>query len=97
MRADYALGQIVFSKCGRDKGRPFIVTSIETEYVHLVDGSLRPVEKPKLKKKKHIQKTNTIVDCIRTKIVEDGKVTDFDVRSAIDDYLNKTSIEEGGL
>lgn len=97
MREDYALGQIVFSKCGRDKGRPFIVISIETEYVHLVDGELRTVEKPKLKKKKHVQKTNTIINWVNTKIVENGEVTDFDVRSAINEYLNRTSIEEGGL
>ena len=47
MNNKYSLGQIVFSKCGRDQGKPFIIVSIEDEYVYLVDGSLRKVDNPK--------------------------------------------------
>ena len=57
MNNKYSLGQIVFSKCGRDQGKPFIIVSIEDEYVYLVDGDLRKVDNPKLKKKKHVQLT----------------------------------------
>ena len=55
-------GQIVFSLRGRDKGKVMIVTAIDGEYVYLVDGKLRPLTKPKKKKAKHIQITNSIVD-----------------------------------
>ena len=55
MNNKYSLGQIVFSKCGRDQGKPFVIVSIEDEYVYLVDGNLRKVDNPKLKKHKHIQ------------------------------------------
>ena len=55
-------GQIVFSKRGRDKGRAMIVIAADGEYAYLVDGVLRPLEKPKKKKAKHIQPTNNIVD-----------------------------------
>lgn len=47
----YSKGQIVFSKCGRDKGRAFIVYDFNEEYVFIVDGDLRKLEKPKKKKK----------------------------------------------
>ncbi len=55
-------GQVVFSKCGRDKGLPFVIISIDGEYVFLADGKLRLICKPKKKKKKHVQPTNTVLD-----------------------------------
>ena len=56
------IGTVVFSKRGRDKGRPFVVVSEESEYIYLVDGDVRPLEKPKKKKVKHVQPTNTVFD-----------------------------------
>ncbi len=86
------VGQVVFSKSGRDKGRPFIVISIEEEYAYLADGKLRKVDTPKRKKYKHIQKTNDALQWIRKKIIEEGMTTDVDVRKALDEYVKKTSI-----
>lgn len=87
----YSLGQIVFSKCGRDKGKPFIIMSVEDEYVYLVDGDLRKVDNPKLKKKKHIQITNTINEWIKRKIIEGNRLTNNDVRRALEEYLEYSS------
>ena len=81
------VGQIVFSKSGRDKGRPFVVISIEEEYAYLVDGILRKVESPKRKKYKHIQKTNDAIEWIKQKIIEDGNITNSDIRKALNEYL----------
>jgi len=38
--------------------------SANGEYVYLVDGCTRLLEKPKKKKVKHIQPTNTVVDMV---------------------------------
>lgn len=92
MNNEYSLGQIVFSKCGRDQGKPFIVVSIEEEYVYLVDGTLRKVDSPKLKKKKHIQKTLTIIEWIKQKIIEENRLTNSDVRRALEEYLGQSSV-----
>lgn len=92
MRDDYNIGQIVFSKCGRDKGRPFIVISIEEAYVHIVDGRVRKLAKPKLKKHIHIQKTNTTIESIKQKLIEENTLTDSDIRKALDNYLKNASI-----
>jgi len=56
-------GTVVFSKCGRDKGRPFVILS-ETDdgYVYLADGDARPLSKPKKKKVRHVQPTNATAD-----------------------------------
>ena len=56
------LGQIVYSKKGRDKGLAMIVIAVDGEYAYLVDGVIRPLERPKKKKAKHIQPTNTILE-----------------------------------
>lgn len=93
MNNEFEIGQIVFSKCGRDQGKPFIIVSIEEEYVNLVDGRLRKVDKPKIKKKKHIQKTNTIIEWIKQKIIEENNLVDSDVRKALDKYLGQSSVE----
>jgi len=56
------IGQIVFSKRGRDKGMAMIVIAVEGEYAYLADGKMRPLEKPKKKKAKHIQPTKEVVN-----------------------------------
>ena len=91
MVTDYVIGQLVFSKSGRDKGRLFIVISIEGEYLYLVDGKLRKIEKPKKKKKKHVQKVNHVSEIIKEKIQGEGKLNNMDVRKALDQYLELPS------
>ena len=91
MVSDYIIGQLVFSKSGRDKGKLFIVTCIEEEYLYLADGKLRKIEAPKKKKKKHVQKTNSVVESIKEKIQEESKLNNADVRKALAQYLEASS------
>ncbi len=44
-----SVGQVVYSKSGRDKGYAFIATSVEGDYCLLVDGKLHKLAKPKKK------------------------------------------------
>ncbi len=92
MNSEYEVGQVVFSKCGRDQGKPFIVVSVEEEYVYLSDGKLRKIDSPKLKKKKHVQKTNTISEWIKQKIIEENNLTNNDVRKALKEYVGQSSV-----
>ena len=55
------IGQVVYSKKGRDKGRALVVMGVEGEYVFLADGQLRPLNKLKKKKAKHTQLTHTVI------------------------------------
>ena len=52
------IGQIVYSKAGRDKGKALIVISSSDLGVFVVDGKERPLERPKLKNTKHLNLTN---------------------------------------
>lgn len=75
-------GLVVLSKCGRDKGDFLIILKqIDEDYVLLVDGKRRPVERPKKKKIKHLQKTNTILDV-------NDESSNKRVRRVLREYLN---------
>lgn len=55
------IGRLVYSKAGRDKGKPYIIVKVlDEEYVLLSDGSLRTLERPKKKKLMHVNITNEI-------------------------------------
>ena len=80
---NFQIGQIIKSKAGRDKDRLFVIIDIKGEYVYLVDGDLRKLEKPKMKKIKHVQPTNNILESIREKIITDQKILNAEIRKTI--------------
>ena len=85
---EVTIGQIVYSKRGRDRGNVMIVCKTDAEYVYLVDGRLRTLDKPKKKKIKHIQPTNNIAD-----MTTDGRaLQDADIRKQLIPFVNR----EGG-
>ncbi|OON97467.1 MAG: hypothetical protein ATN36_03315 [Epulopiscium sp. Nele67-Bin005] len=92
----YSFGQIIFSKAGKDKGKPFVIVGIEDEFVYIADGKLRTIDKPKLKKMKHIQPTKVIAQNLTHKLTQGDKITNSDLKEALENYLNGNLIE-GGL
>ncbi len=83
----YTKGQVVFSKSGRDKGLAFIVADFDDNYVYLVDGKLRRLEKPKKKKKIHVQITKYIDTEINRKLNGNEYLIDSDIRKALKAYF----------
>lgn len=56
-------GQVVRSKKGRDEGKVFVVIDIiDKDYLYLVDGKLRKLDRPKKKKVKHLYIYKDIID-----------------------------------
>ena len=48
-------GRIVRSKAGRDGGRLFVILSeVDSDFVLVADGSLRKIDRPKKKRRKHL-------------------------------------------
>jgi ribosomal protein L14E/L6E/L27E len=82
-------GQIVYSKAGRDKQEIFIIFDILDDFVFLVNGKSRKIDKPKKKKIKHIQKTNYISQIIKEKIKDNLLILDSDLRKEILNYQKK--------
>ena len=54
-RSDVFIADVVSTIAGRDAGQLFYVTGTEQEYLYLVNGKDRTLEKPKRKKRKHVQ------------------------------------------
>ena len=54
----YEKGMLAKSKAGHDAGHVYVILAADAAYVYLVDGSVRTMEKPKKKKKKHVQIIN---------------------------------------
>ncbi len=80
------LGSVVFSKAGRDAGRFYIVTEIVSdEFVKIADGELRRIDKPKLKKIKHL-KVEGVNEKLAAKLSEGKKVFDAEIRSNLRAY-----------
>ena len=65
-------GMLARSLAGHEKNRLYIIIQQDTEYVWLVDGKNRTMDKPKKKKKKHIQVIHRIPEPVK-KALESGK------------------------
>ncbi len=79
------IGQVVKSKAGRDKGRKFLVLDIVDEnFVLLVDGDLRKISSPKMKKVKHIAKVNQFCPDLKVEFDQGRSITDEWVRRSLD-------------
>mgnify|MGYP001031992256 CR=1 FL=1 len=74
---DICRGSLVYSRAGRDKGGLFLVLSADEDNVYLADGVTRRVSKPKKKKRKHINKTNTVLE------LDFENISDSAVRKAL--------------
>ena len=55
-------GTVVLSKAGRDGGKLMAVLEESGGFVTVADGKERPIERPKRKNPKHLQKTDFTVD-----------------------------------
>lgn len=50
------IGDIVISKAGHDKDKPFVVVAVmNDDFVLIADGANRKTENPKLKRKRHLR------------------------------------------
>jgi ribosomal protein L14E/L6E/L27E len=89
---NFQIGNIIISKVGRDKGKIFIVVKIEKGYVYLADGKLRKIQNPKKKKIKHVQPTNKVINNLKTKIENEEKITNADIRKELSIYQNNPGL-----
>lgn len=80
------IGKFATSKAGHDKTKLYIIIKEDAEYVYLVDGELKPIEKPKKKSKKHIQIINRVDETIQNKLETKAIIYNEDIKRAIKLY-----------
>ena len=83
---EYQIGQVVYSKSGHDKGDVQMVVGIEGEFLLLADGKRRKLEKPKRKKKMHVQPTFYVENDVAAKLQTGAYLLDADIKKALKKY-----------
>lgn len=86
MEEKFNVGDIVFSKMGRDSGRYYIVMTVEDNYVYICDGDVHKVDKPKKKKIKHVKASGNCSEYVAAKLQEGAKVTNTELRRTIGEF-----------
>ena len=87
---------LIVSKAGRDKGQLFYVIDTDEQYVYLADGKSRKMEKPKRKKRKHVEQVPRTESRIAEKIRNGEKVLNSELRKELASFGQKQSQNQGG-
>ena len=87
---------LVVSKAGRDQGQLFYVIDADEQFVYLADGKSRRLEKPKRKKRKHVQQVPRTESRIAEKIRNGEKVLNSELRKELASIGQKQSQNQGG-
>ena len=77
---EFMISDVVASAAGRDQGQLFYVIAADETYLMLVNGKDRTLEKPKRKKRKHVQKVLRSETRVATKLRNGDKVLNSDLR-----------------
>ena len=91
------IGQVVYSCAGRDAGRYYVVYQILNEqYVSLVDGVHRLLERPKKKKIRHIEAKMECFSSLAEKLNSGQQIFDAEIRNFLQaaGYKDKQSQRE---
>ncbi len=88
---EYEVGEIVISKAGHDKGEHFVIVKSDSEYVYLVDGVFRTVDRPKKKNKKHVQLVHFKDNNFIKKYANDEKITNEEIKKVIKLFIDLKS------
>ena len=77
---DIHISDVVVSTAGRDQGAWFYVIDEDPVYLMLANGKDRPLDKPKQKKRKHVQKVLRSETRVAEKIRSGNKVLNGELR-----------------
>ena len=74
------ISDVVVSTAGRDRGQLFYVIGTEGVYTLLANGKDRPLEKPKRKKLKHVNKVLRAETRVAARLLAGDKVLNSELR-----------------
>ena len=93
--SDITISDLVISTAGRDKDELFYVIAEEGEYLFLANGKDRPLDRPKRKKRKHVQKVLRPETRVAQKLMRGDKVLNGELRRDLA-FLAKDASENLG-
>ena len=77
---DIQISDVVVSTAGRDAGKWFYVIAEDPVYLLLANGKDRPLDKPKRKKRRHVQMVLRSETRVAEKIKQGDKVLNGELR-----------------
>ena len=80
------ISDVVVSTAGRDKGQWFYVIKEDEQFLYLANGKDRTLDKPKLKKRKHVQKVLRSETRVADKLRAGDKVLNSELRRDLADF-----------
>ena len=96
--SDINISDVVVSTAGRDQGKLFYVVGTDPVYLMLANGKDRTLDKPKRKKRKHIQKVLRSETRVAEKLKEGDKVLNSELREDLAELRqNMQSHNQGGF
>ena len=74
------ISDVVVSTAGHDQGEIFYVIGTDDQFLYLANGKDRTLDKPKRKKRKHVQKVLRSETRVAAKLVSGDKVLNSELR-----------------
>ena len=78
--SDFKISDVVKATAGRDQGKLFYVIAEDEQFLFLVNGKDRPLDRPKRKKRKHVQKVLRAETRVAAKLASGDKVLNSELR-----------------
>lgn len=80
---EWKKGMLAISKAGHDKDDWYVVSEVEEQTVLLINGKNRTIDRPKRKKKKHLQPVNEVPENLQEKLQDKKQWTNEEVKRAL--------------
>ena len=93
---DITVSDVVVSTAGRDRGNWFYVIAEDRAFLLLANGKDRPLDKPKRKKRKHVQKVLRSETRVASKLRTGDKVLNGELRRDLAFLARDASDNLGG-
>ena len=77
---NFHISDVVVSTAGHDQGQIFYVVSTDDQFLFLANGKDRTLDKPKRKKRKHVQKVLRSETRVVEKLIRGDKVLNSELR-----------------
>ena len=95
-KPDISISDVVVSTAGRDSGEWFYVIAEDPIFLYLANGKDRSLEKPKHKKRKHVQKVLRSETRVADKLRCGDKVLNSELRRDLAYFRQKLQVNPGG-
>ena len=84
-----SIADVVMPTAGRDQGKIFYVIQEDPVYLYLANGKDRTLDKPKQKKRKHVQKVLRSETRVAEKLRSRDKVLNSELRRDLAEFSQK--------